>query len=292
MKRSLLVALLLVASSLVVDSSAQQVVKKRIGSYLENGNVVVAEANTTLAVDITVEYEQFVVGPYAKHAQRLLGSSAPLVNREVRRIVNSNVAVVDGATYLATEDVEYLANEQSAAFKKFAEDIARIWLEYLIVHSVDGIKMEQEVDTGNGEKQIQVVTVPQTVLEQLQATVKIDITPKSVYDKFAQEQTIENLLMQGFLTAQRIGELEIYAELLDDDSVAPKIKIKEACELVRAEQQKIAMMQAQAQAEQQRAMQFLNEDVEAQASQMADAMGGMPQQMPPEEVPQETEGDM
>ena len=122
MKRSLLIAILLVASSLAVDSSAQQVVKKRIGSYLENGNVVVAEANTTLAVDITVEYEQFVAGPYAKHAQRLLGSSAPLVNREVRRIVNSNVAVVDGATYLATEDVEYLANEQSAAFAKVLPD--------------------------------------------------------------------------------------------------------------------------------------------------------------------------
>ena len=58
MKRSLLIAILLVASSLAVCSSAQQVVKKRIGSYLENGNVVVAEANTTLAVDITVEYEQ------------------------------------------------------------------------------------------------------------------------------------------------------------------------------------------------------------------------------------------
>ena len=180
--------------------------------------------------------------------------------------------------------------EQKESYKTFIEDLARIWLEYLIVYSTEGIKMEQEVDTGDGEKQIQVVTVPQTVLEQLQATVKIDITPKSVYDKFAQEQTIENLLMQGFLTAQRIGELEIYAELLDDDSVAPKMKIKEACELVRAEQQRIAMIQARAQAEQQRAMQFLNEDVEAQASQMADAMGQP--QMPPQEAPAEAVGDM
>ncbi len=122
MKRSLLVAILLVASSLFVDSSAQQVVKKRIGSYLENGNVVVAEANTTLAVDITVEYEQFVAGPYAKHAQRLLGSSAPLVNKSVRRVVSSNVAVVDGATYLANDDTEYLANESELAFPRVLPD--------------------------------------------------------------------------------------------------------------------------------------------------------------------------
>jgi hypothetical protein len=169
--------------------------------------------------------------------------------------------------------------EQKESYKNFIEDIAKIWLEYLIAYSVDGINMEEEVDMGNGEKQIQVVNVPQTVLEQLKATVKIDITPKSVYDRFAQEQTIENLLMQGFLTAQRIGELEIYAELLDDDSVAPKTKIKEACQLVRAEQQKIAMINAQAQQMQQRANQFLMEDPDAQAEQMAQAM----QQQPVEE---------
>lgn len=162
--------------------------------------------------------------------------------------------------------------EQKESFKNFIEDIALIWLEYLIAYSADGINMEEEVDMGNGEKTIQVVNVPQSVLEQLKATVKIDITPKSVYDRFAQEQTIENLLLQGFLTAQRIGELEIYAELLDDDSVAPKQKIKEACELVRAEQQKIAMINAQAQMMQQRAQQFLMEEPEAQAEQMAQAM--------------------
>lgn len=106
MKRSLLIALLLVASALVVDASAQQVVKKRIGSYVENGNVVVAEANTTLAVDVVVETEQFVAGPYAKHAQRLLGTNAPLVDRLVHRIVKSNVAVVESATYLAEESVD------------------------------------------------------------------------------------------------------------------------------------------------------------------------------------------
>ena len=105
MKRSLLIALFLVASSLVVDLSAQQVVKKRIGSYIENGNVVVAEANTTLAVDVTVETEQFVAGPYAKHAQRLLGTNAPLVDKLVHSIVKSDVAVAEGSSYLASEGV-------------------------------------------------------------------------------------------------------------------------------------------------------------------------------------------
>lgn len=167
--------------------------------------------------------------------------------------------------------------EQKEGYKNFIEDLARIWLEYLIVYSVDGVSLEEKVtDPRTGEETIRLVKVPQSVLEKLKATVKIDVTPKGVYDKFAQEQTIENLLTQGYFTAQRVGELETYVEILDDDSVAPKMKIKEAIEHIKEEQRKIAMIQAQAQAMQQRAQQFLMEDPDAQAQQMMDAMGDMP----------------
>ena len=162
--------------------------------------------------------------------------------------------------------------EQKESYKNFLEDIARIWLEYLIVYSTDGVNLEEvDIDPQTQEEVVQVVHVPQSVLEQLQATVKIDITPKGVYDKFAQEQTIENLLIQGFFSAQRVSELATYAEVLDDDSVAPKQKIKEAIEHIREEQRKIAMIQAQAQIMQQRAQQFLMGDPDEQASQIADA---------------------
>ena len=162
--------------------------------------------------------------------------------------------------------------EQKESYKNFIEDLARIWLEYLIVHSVDGVNMEETItDPETGEEIIQVVNVPQSTLERLQATVKIDITPKSVYDRFAQEQTIENLLIQGFFSAQRVSELAVYAEVLDDDSVAPKTKILEAIEHIKEEQRKIAEIQAQAQIMQQRAQQFLMEDPDGQADQIADA---------------------
>ena len=60
--------------SLACEASAQQVVKQRIGTYTENGNVVVSEATTTLVVDLTVECEEFEAGVYARYAQlRLLG---------------------------------------------------------------------------------------------------------------------------------------------------------------------------------------------------------------------------
>ena len=162
--------------------------------------------------------------------------------------------------------------EQKESYKNFLEDLARIWLEYLIVYAVDGVNLEEvDVDPQTGEEIVNVVNVPQSVLEELQATVKIDITPKGVYDKFAQEQTIENLLMQGFFSAQRVSELATYAEVLDDDSVAPKTKIMEAIEHIRDEQRKIAMIEAQAQMMQQRAKQFLMEEPEGQAAQIVDA---------------------
>ena len=161
---------------------------------------------------------------------------------------------------------------QRAGFKIFIEDLARIWLEFLIANAENGVNMEEEfTDEATGEEGVRLVNVPQTALRQLQATVKIDVTPKSEYDKFAQEQTIENLFVNGLFAPQRVGELEIYAELLDDDSVAPKMKIKEAVERIKEAQLKVAMINSRAQVMQQRANMFINGDPDEQASLLADA---------------------
>ncbi len=200
-----------------------------------------------------------------------------------------NPESASGRAILAVQQAsEAPMTEQKESYKNFIEDLARIWLEYLIVHSVEGINLEEEYTDEMGEEAIRIVNVPQAVLEQLQATVKIDITPKSAYDKFAQEQTIENLLIQGFFSAQRVSELETYAEVLDDDSVAPKMKIQEAIEHIKEEQRRIAMIEAEAQAMQQRANQFIMGDDETQSQQMADAMMQLQaEQQAMEEAPNE-----
>lgn len=162
--------------------------------------------------------------------------------------------------------------EQRESYKAFVEDLARIWLEYLIVHSANGIDLEEEItDPITGQTSIQLIKVPQTALVELKATVKIDITPKSVYDKFAQEQTIENLLVSGFFSPQRLPELKAYVDALDDDSVAPKQKLKGIIERLEKNQEEIARIQAEAQIMQQRAVQFLNSDLDSQAMAIADA---------------------
>ena len=162
--------------------------------------------------------------------------------------------------------------EQKESYKNFVEDLARIYLEYLIAYSQDGINLEEEVtDPMTGEQTVQMVNVPQIVLEQLQAIVRIDITPKGVYDKFALEQTTEKLLVEGLFQPQRVSELEIYCELLDDDSVAPKAKIQKALEKIKEEQKRIATIEAEAQLMQERAQQFLMSGPDNQAGMVAQA---------------------
>ena len=162
--------------------------------------------------------------------------------------------------------------EQKESYKSFVEDLARIYLEYLIAYAQDGISLEEEVtDPTTGEQSVQMINVPHMVLEQLQATVRVDITPKGIYDKFAQEQTIEKLFVEGLFSSQRLSELEIYYRLLDDDSVAPKIKIGEAVEYMKKEQQRIAQIEAEAQIMQQRAQQFLMGGPDEQGNMIAQA---------------------
>lgn len=162
--------------------------------------------------------------------------------------------------------------------KTLVEDCSRIDYEYLVAYSEDGVEMEQTVTDQAGQEITQIVVVPQSVLEQLRASIKIEITPVGAFDKFAKEQTIENLFVNGMFSVERLAEFEAYVDALDDDSVAPKKKLKGIAKHMREEQRKIAMIQAQAQAMQQRAQQFLMEDPDGQAQQIADAQMQLMQQ--------------
>lgn len=159
--------------------------------------------------------------------------------------------------------------EQKVSYKNFLEDLARIWLDMMIVYSQEGITLEQEVtDPQTGDTITELVEVPQTALEELKATVKIDITPKGAFDKYAQEMSIENMFQAGLFCVQKLPELKVYVGLLDDDSVMPKAKLEEAIEMMEEEQRKIAMINAQAQLMMQNANQFINEGPEAQAEEL------------------------
>ena len=66
-----------------VSASAQNNIYKAVVGVHKNaeGSVVVSDPSTTLAVDLTFETEQVVVGPYAKYAQKYLETRGALVDK-------------------------------------------------------------------------------------------------------------------------------------------------------------------------------------------------------------------
>ena len=161
--------------------------------------------------------------------------------------------------------------EQVSALKTFIEDIARIWLDHIITYSDNGITLEEEVNV-NGEEMIQLRNVAQASLEELQASVKVEITPKGAFDKYAQELSLENMLKAGYFNPENLGALKVYVKTIDDDAVNPKAKLEEAIEYMEEEQRKIALINAQAEMMKSRANSFLQSDPDTQADTISQAM--------------------
>lgn len=174
--------------------------------------------------------------------------------------------------------------KQLTGLKKFIEDLARIWLDMWVVYTPDGMTLEEEVkDEETGETYIQTIKVPPTILENLKGTVKVDVTPKGAFDIYAQELSLENLLKAGFFAPEMVGQLRKYAEALPDNASMPKQKLLDICDKTEEEQRKIAEMEAEARIMQQRAMEFINSDPDAQADTIIQAE----EELASEEVPVE-----
>ena len=74
-----------------------------IGPYIdESGALMVSDPSTTIVVDVTVEKEQVIVGPYARYAQKYLDTRGSLVEKSAYSVVGVNLAV-------ATDNTPYTA---------------------------------------------------------------------------------------------------------------------------------------------------------------------------------------
>lgn len=194
-----------------------------------------------------------------KVMQELISTTRELAGAGDIATGDVNPSEASGKAILAVQQASQMpVTEQTLALKTFLEGLARIWLDMWKTYATDGIVIDYEqVDTLTGEKTSQPVQVPYSVLQELQANVKIDITPKSPYDKFAQELSLENMLKEGYFNTQKLSELEVYVEVLDDDSSMPKQKLQEAIKKMKEIQQHIADVQAKAQQMQMEANKFL-----------------------------------
>lgn len=158
-------------------------------------------------------------------------------------------------------------NEQVETYKRFIEDIARIWYDMWKAYKTEGMQMMVEEDDGQGGTVERPMILSYELLNKLDANIKVDITPKSPYDRFAQEQSIESLMMNGIIT------FEEYVEALPDDSVMPKYILENIIKKRKEKQGMIDDMQLQAQAMQAQAQQDIN--AREQAMQSIEGIQGL-----------------
>lgn len=168
-----------------------------------------------------------------------------------------NPESASGKAILAVQNAQNQPmNDQVVAFKSFLEDIARIWFEMWKVYAEDGLIIEvEQKDPITNETRNEFVKVESYLLEALSTSVKVDITPKGSFDKYAQELSLENLFVNGKIT------FEEYVKSLDSDSTMPKPKLeiivedrKEAQRQIATLEQQAAQLKMQAQQQQANAM--------------------------------------
>lgn len=131
-------------------------------------------------------------------------------------------------------------NEQVDTYKTFIEDLARIYYDMWKAYKVDGMTILIEQKNENGEIIEVPYQIPYEVLKGIDANIRVDITPKSPYDRYAEEQSLENLFMNDKIT------FEEYVEALPEGSVMPKDVLQKIIEKRKENQEKLTQMQIQA----------------------------------------------
>ena len=111
-------------------------------------------------------------------------------------------------------------NEQLENYRYFLEDCARVMFELIKVYFLKGLNLHTTVEKynelGNVETYDKPFNISKKELEKMDLDIKIDITPTTAYDRYAQELSLENLLLKGIIN------FEEYVNALPEGSAMPK----------------------------------------------------------------------
>ena len=136
---------------------------------------------------------------------------------------NVDPTQASGKSILAVQQAsQQPINEQVEAYKDFIEDIALIWYAMLKANSVKGIELVREKkDYMNNTTTDETYKMSYKELNKYDLDIKIETTPKSPFDKYAMELSLENLLTAGQIN------FEEFVNALPQDSAMPKAELKQ-----------------------------------------------------------------
>lgn len=87
-----------------VATAQNTVYKAIVGPYVDaTGSVVVSDPSTSVAVDLVIEKEQTIVGPYARYAQKFLNMRGSLVDKTVYAVREVKLSVAGSDDVMAAE---------------------------------------------------------------------------------------------------------------------------------------------------------------------------------------------
>ena len=99
--------------------------KAVVGTYVDaSGALAVSDPSTSVAVDLIVEKEQTVVGPYARYAQKFLNMRGSLVDKTVYSLKGVKLAVTGGEDVIA--DAVPAAEVTETSYMGSASEFAKV----------------------------------------------------------------------------------------------------------------------------------------------------------------------
>lgn len=99
--------------------------KAVVGTYVDaSGVLAVSDPSTSVAVDLIVEKEQTVVGPYARYAQKFLNMRGSLVDKTVYSLKGVKLAVTGGEDVIA--DAVPAAEVTETSYMGSASEFAKV----------------------------------------------------------------------------------------------------------------------------------------------------------------------
>lgn len=194
------------------------------------------------ASDVFMNTTPGQMGPDSEKLQNeLITLSRDLNNAGDATTGNINPESASGRAILAVQQAQNQPlTDQLIGLKSFLEDIARIWFDMWKTYAENGLIIENETPDSDGNMNLELTQVPPYVLDALSTSVKVDITPKGAFDKYAQELSLENMFTSGKIS------FDEYVESLDADSVMPKVKLENILKKRKEAQQQIDMLEQQA----------------------------------------------
>ena len=205
--------------------------------------------------------------------QDLISGTKELAGAGDTAMGNVDPTQASGKAILAVQQAsQQPLNEQVENYKYFLEDCGKILFELIKVYFIEGLTLYKAENTINelGETQTleQPFKISQKELSSMDINLKIDITRISPFDRYAQELSLENLLLKEIIT------FEEYISALPENSSMPKASLEVIVQRRKEIRNKITEIQQQANALHSAIEQTMIEEggIENEMSQMQ--MGG------------------